>query len=91
MTDRIVVTLEKDVYCQDYELPWKTPLCELNPRLLIVLQKDNPRLFEDVKAIVLEIDGAGMLDEDSSLFDYGICAGARLSVVEREKYDNFPN
>lgn len=91
MTDRIVVTLKRDAYCQDYELPGKTSLYDLYPRLLAVLQKDDPQLFEDINAIVLEIDGAGMLDESASLFDYGICTGAKLDIVEKNKYDNFPN
>ena len=90
MAETVIVTLQAgDEFHGDYELPANVPLRELYPRLLKVLQKTKEKLFWDYSAIVLELDGAGLLDEDATLLDYGVSTGCYLEVTKSEKYDGF--
>lgn len=86
MSDVIIVTLYADGFEKDLELPWKVALGELYPRLHEVLKQIRPSLFSQYSGIILEKDGKGMLKENATLADYGICTGACLDVVGEGKY-----
>ena len=86
MADTVLITLRIDDFCQDYEIPCDVRLWELYPRLLAVLQRENT-LFRNFRGIILELDGAGLLDMFATLADYGVCTGDYLDVVREEKYD----
>ena len=90
MAETVIVTLQAgDEFHGDYELPADIPLRELYPRLLGVLQKTKKKVFWDYSELILELDGAGLLDENATLTDYGICTGCYLEIVKKEKYDGF--
>ena len=85
MQDEIVlVTLRKEDFCRDFELPAKIPLGELCPRLLVVLQKMNARVFGEWTKLVLETDEGVLQDKNATLHDYGICTGCYLSVEQED-------
>lgn len=88
MNDAVVVTLRADRFSQDFELPANVELRELYPRLLVVLQSVSER-FADYRGVILEVDGAGLLDRQATLADYGVRAGFYLDVVKEDKYDGF--
>lgn len=88
MKETVVVTLRAASYCQDFALPVSVPLRELYPRILDVLQNATS-YFTDYQSIILEINGAGLLDQTATLLDYGVCTGMYLDVVRKEKYDGF--
>ena len=83
MTDEVVVTLSSDGYICDYALPANVKLEELYPRLLNVLQSENCGIFENWKEILLQTDEGTLLDLSATLFDYGICTGYYLTVVQK--------
>lgn len=89
MAKTIVVTLQSKQYSQDFELPATVPLHELYPRLTEALHKAAGTQFQDFSSVILEKDGAGLLDEAASLADYGVCDGCILNVVRKEKYNGF--
>lgn len=90
MAETVIVTLQAgEEFHGDYELPANVPLRDLYPRLLKVLQKTKEKFFWDYSAIVLELDGAGLLDESTTLLDYGVSTGSYLEVAKKEKYDGF--
>lgn len=86
MAHTVLVTLRIGAFCQDYEIPDNVKLQELYPRLLAVLKKEN-MMFRSFRGIILELDGAGLLDTTATLADYGVCTGYYLDVVKEEKYD----
>lgn len=88
MAKTVVVTLRTASYCQDFVLPTDVVLGELYPRLIAVLHKTTGH-FSDYQSIILEINGAGLLDQTATLLDYGVCTGMYLDVVRKEKYDGF--
>ena len=88
MVNTVVVTLRAERFCQDFELPSDVVLQELYPRLLAVLQNISGQ-FANSRGIILEVDGAGLLDKSATLMDYGIRTGFYLDVVKEEKYDGF--
>ena len=89
MAKTAIVTLFSNQYSQDFELPADIPLGELYPRLTKALRKEAGDIFGDYSSVVLELDGAGLLDERASLTDYGVCTGCELGVVRKEKYNGF--
>ena len=87
MPETIVVTLRTDQgFCQDFELPATVPLAELYPRLLAVLQQISHSFFS-WKGLFLETEQGVLLDPDATLYDYGICSGYDLSVIQGENMD----
>lgn len=82
--EAIVVTLQAEDYCCDFELPANVVLGELYPRLLTVLQKASNRVFGGWIKLVLETEEGALLDEMATLLDYGICTGYYLSVKQEE-------
>ena len=89
MMNMVLITLQADAFYADFELPADIKLHALYPRLLQALKAENPHQFERFTAIILEKEGAGLLDEDANLLDYGIRSGDYLDVVRKEKYDGF--
>lgn len=89
MGSEVVVTLRAEGFSCDFELPANICLKELYPRLLKVLKKMDAKSFRDYSGIVLEIEGAGMLEQTATLLDYGVKSGYYLDIVRKEKYDDF--
>lgn len=88
MVNTVIVTLRAKQFCQDFELPADVALQVLYPRLLVVLQNISQQ-FSGYRGIILELDGAGLLDKRATLIDYGIRTGFYLDIVKEEKYDGF--
>lgn len=87
--DSVVVTLKAEGFEKDVELPCRVRLGELYPRLTAALQHASGMKFGALTGVVLEKEGAGMLDLRATLLDYGVCTGSILEIVEREKYNGF--
>lgn len=85
----IVVTLQTRSYSKDFELPADQPLGKIYPRVLDALRTDIFPDLGEVSSIVFELNGKGMIDETATLSDYGVCTGAYLSVVSKDKYRGF--
>ena len=79
----ILLTLRCGPFSEDFELPWEEPLQNIYPLLLSVLKKIDPRRFADWGEMLLEKDGAFLMDEQASLRDYGICTGSDLNIARR--------
>lgn len=88
MAESVIVTLRTDSFCRDYALPSDIPMGELCPRLLNVL-RERSKAFANYTGLILEQNGAGLLDRSASLADYGVCSGAYLDIVREEKYHGF--
>ena len=85
----VVVTLNANGFSKDFELPGNEKLGKLYLRILFLLKEKEPRIFGDCYGIIFEINGKGLLDKSSTLFDYGVCTGYELQIVEEEKYHGF--
>ena len=89
METEVVITLRAEGFSCDFELPANVCLAELYPRLLKALKKTDFDYFRDYCGIILEISGAGMLEQTATLSDYGVKTGYYLDIVRKEKYDDF--
>ena len=88
MTDEIVVTLRtEDGFCSDFSLPANVKLGDLYPRLLTALQKTKGSLFGEWRDILLETEEGALLDRSATLYDYGICSGYYLNIVQEDPDD----
>ncbi len=87
--ETVIITLRAENFEKDFELPCTIPLSELYPRLTVALQETSAMRFGDFTGVVLEQNGAGLLDQKATLLDYGICTGSILDIVRKEKYDGF--
>jgi len=88
MAEPVVITLlAENGYSQDFELAADLALEKLCPRLLAVLQRQS-RMFAGWNEMVLELDGAGLLERSATLLDYGIRSGMYLTAVKKEKYND---
>lgn len=85
MIDTVVVTLSAPEFSADFELPLNEPLAELYYRLLRVLHKTY-KDFCVFEGIVLEKNGAGMINQSATLADYGVHDGEILSIADAIKY-----
>lgn len=83
MGETIIVTLrsEREFFC-DFELPATVSLAELYPRLLAVLQQMHPADFSSWNSLLLEVEAGVLLDTSATLYDYGICSGCYLTVIQ---------
>ena len=86
LNETVIVTIQSDTYCADFELPSGEPLESLYPRLCSAIKKDAPSKFGFYDGIVLEFDGKGLLNGRLCLRDYGIVNGNKLTIVSAEKY-----
>ncbi len=86
--ETVIITLRAKDFEKDYELPCTIPLSELYPRLIVALQETSSMRFGNYSGVVLEQKGAGMLDLNASLLDYGVCDGLYLDIVEKRKDDD---
>ena len=89
MNNEVMVTLRAEGFSKDFILPTDVPLCELYPRLHKVLVAVNQRHFGGYSGVVLESEGAGLVNLRATLHDYGIRIGAYLDIAEKEKYHGF--
>ena len=89
MTNSIIVTLKVNQYAEDFELPGNEKLQELYPKLFDLLQMTRPDIFKQYRGVVLEVNGCGLVDLSATLFDYGICSGMYMDIVNSEKYEGF--
>lgn len=80
MNDQVLVTLCFGQTERDYALPISTPLAELYPRLLAVLQKSDSDVFERATGICFRRDDGYLTDKNAALIDYGVKNGSRLTV-----------
>lgn len=80
MNDQVLVTLCFGQTERDYALPLSTPLAELYPRLLSVLQKSDSDVFEKASGICLQREDGYLTDKNAALLDYGVKNGSRLTV-----------
>lgn len=80
MNDQVLVTLCIGQTERDYALPSSTPLAELYPRLLAVLQKSDSDVFERAIGICFRRDDGYLTDKKAALLDYGVKNGSRLTV-----------
>ncbi len=87
--EKVIVTLRAEDFEKDFELPCSIPLGELYPRLTAALYETSAMKFGDYTGVVLEKDGAGLLDQKATLMDYGICTGSILEIARKEKYNGF--
>ena len=85
--ETVIVTLCAENFEKDFELPCAITLGELYPRLLAALQATSSMKFGDYRGVILEKDGAGLLERNATLLDYGICTGGILTIAREEKYD----
>lgn len=78
----VVVTIQADGFCEDFELPSSIPIQELKARLLEVLKDLDARKFSTVSSYALRCAGKGLLcEEHASLDDYGVLTGSNLEIV----------
>lgn len=80
MNDQVLVTLCFGQTERDYALPLSTPLAELYPRLLAVLQNSDSNMFRRATAICLQREDGYLADKNAALLDYGVKNGSRLTV-----------
>jgi len=83
MTEEVVVTLRLDGYSCDYALPANIKLEELYPRLLKVLQNEISGKLKDWEEMLLQTEEGALLDLSATLYDYGICSGYYLTIVQK--------
>lgn len=83
MTEEVVVTLCSEEYSCDYSLPANVKLEELYPRLLKVLQNEISGMFKDWEEMLLQTEEGTLLDLSATLYDYGICSGYYLTIVQK--------
>lgn len=84
MAESIIVTVRKNRFCQDMELPSNLCLSELNKKLLESLKSIDVRTFGIYSSIILLHDGKALTDDTATLNDYGILTGFFIDVVEEE-------
>lgn len=82
MGESVIVTIRKNRFCQDVELPGDLPLGELKPKLLELLKHTNAMLFGGWESVLLLHDGKALLDDRLALCDYGILSGFYVDVME---------
>lgn len=82
MANEIVITLYTEGFSKDFELPANTKLGQLYPRLLAVLQRMSEKTFGQWQILLLESEDGVLIDEDATLYDYGIHTGCRLRITQ---------
>jgi len=83
MSETIIVTLRTEHgFCCDFELPATVGLAQLYQRLLTVLQQMEGTEFSGWNSLLLESEAGVLLDLSAALYDYGICSGCYLNIIQ---------
>ena len=86
MSEVVTVTLQtKQGFCLDFDLPATIPLSKLYPRLLAVLQQTGNACFSGWNQLFLQTHEGVLSDLDATLYDYGICRGQYLTIIQGEE------